>query len=228
VLSSSSRIRLGSLFGHEIQLDLVAAGAFALIVLWGREPIEYSVAFLVAAFFSIFWHEMGHAVAIRRLLHQDALVVLGLGGYTISLGPRSGRHQFLISLAGPLAGFVLGAIGWGIALLTTRFTGIWPWEFFAGGSVWLLTLRHIVWISVVWGVANLVPAMPLDGGQALRALLVATGVNPLSARRFTRRLSMAIAIAVGIWAWQSGFTFLAFLCLWILWSNADEARAEGW
>ncbi len=67
-----SRFRIGNIAGHDVYVDLVMMGIFALFVLWGRtrEEMALGVAWLVGGFLSVLVHELGHAEAIRRLKHR--------------------------------------------------------------------------------------------------------------------------------------------------------------
>jgi Zn-dependent protease len=234
MFGSGYKLRIGVIAGHEVYLDLIGFGLFALFVITGVDPggsLRGPVAFLVAAFIAVLVHELGHALAVHRLTGQHAAIVIGFfGGYTLYMGTERPRAKLIISLAGPFAGFVLGAAGWILALaLDTGHAGWPPWAFAAGDSIWLLTLQIIVLASFYWGLLNLVPAYPLDGGQALRALLSLFGMAPGRARMITRRLAVGIVIAVAIWVLKTHqSSFLLFIGVWIFFANADEARQEGW
>ncbi|MCU0726672.1 MAG: hypothetical protein MUE73_12940 [Planctomycetes bacterium] len=228
------KLRIGVIAGHEVYLDLIGFGLFALFVITGVDPggsLRGPVAFLVAAFIAVLVHELGHALAVHRLTGQHAAIVIGFfGGYTLYMGTDRPRSNLVISLAGPVAGFVLGLAGWLAALQFSPEHGGWPpWDFATGDSIWLLTLHLLVLVSFYWGALNLVPAYPLDGGQALRALLMLLGVAPGRARLITRRLAVGIVIAVAIWVLKTDQSrFLLFIGVWIFFANADEARQEGW
>jgi membrane-associated protease RseP (regulator of RpoE activity) len=53
----------------------------------------------------------------------------------------------------------------------------------------------LVWISVVWAVLNLVPVLPLDGGQMLHAVLGPERV------KITLWVSILCAVTLGAAAW---------------------------
>lgn len=79
---------------------------------WTSEVIGKMALWGVVVFVSILWHELGHAFAMRRFGFAPAIVLHGLGGHTeAGRGPRTSAVQRIaISLAGPMAGFVLGAL----------------------------------------------------------------------------------------------------------------------
>ena len=233
MLDSGYKLRLGNVAGHQVFLDVVGFGLFALFVITGADPsegLQWPISFLVGASFSILVHELGHAAAVRQLNGEHCAIVLGfLGGYTLYQRHGTPRAQVAISLAGPFAGFVLGAVGWAVAVKFAGASGWPPWGFWPGESVWLMTLYWIIKASLLWGALNLVPCYPLDGGQTLRWALISFGMAPASARRFTRRLAVGILVAVAIWVLKSDQNrFLLFIAVWAFFVNADEARSEGW
>ena len=133
----------------------------------------------------------GHVLAVRKLLKTQSLVVLWmLGGLTIYRGaPRPGQ-QAAISLMGPAFSIVLGGLSYAALL----------WLPPAPPLVHAF-LVVMVWINVVWTAANLLPALPLDGGQALRAGLRA-GIGREKADPIMRAISLGTSAAIigaGLW-----------------------------
>jgi CBS domain-containing protein len=75
--------------------------------------------------------------------------------------------------------------------------------------------EQIFWVNVVMLVFNLVPAFPMDGGRALRALL-ATRLSYLRATRTAATLGQACAIAFGLLGLLSNpFLVLIGVFVWI-------------
>ena len=137
-----------------------------LIALVGWYPDITAVRLIVwvaVASVAVMWHELGHAVAARRLGASPTIELYGFGGAT-SWSPLTEptRRQLIgVSFAGPLAGFVVGAVmAAGVAV---------------AGSVGSGDVRYFVlvvlWTNVGWGLVNLLPVLPLDGGHILAELL---------------------------------------------------------
>jgi Zn-dependent protease len=85
-----------------------------------------------------------------------------------------------IAIVGPLTSFALafGAAGLGVAFDAK----LWPPTLFAGSR-----LARLLWLNVLLGGFNLLPALPMDGGRVLRAAL---------ARHHDRRLATQMAAHV--------------------------------
>lgn len=138
---------------------------------------------------AILVHELGHALVGRAFGLRPFIVLHGMGGLT-SFDARDHRalphgHRILITLAGPLAGIVLGGLVW---LVTTQFVVIPPGSLAEGVAQWA------VFTTLGWGVLNLVPMMPLDGGQ-----IVATLLDKLFGLRgvlFARIASIVVAVGI--------------------------------
>jgi stage IV sporulation protein FB len=144
---------------------------------------------VIAVFICIMWHELGHAVVIRAFGHHPWITLYAMGGLTSHdprRNPRSASGttwgQILISFAGPGAGFLLIAIILGILIATgngNKYVVVRIFEYIplplliniANERV-ALFFNDIFIISVFWGILNLLPIYPLDGGQIARELFV--------------------------------------------------------
>src|SRR6185436_11971377 len=83
------------------------------------EPVD-ALVWVVVVFISILVHELGHAFMQRTYGGHPWITLYGLGGLaSCNDCDRSPRRQIIISLAGPIAGFLLAAV----ILLAMRLTG---------------------------------------------------------------------------------------------------------
>ena len=120
---------------------------------------------LIGCFFvSILVHEFGHALSRRYFGDREAYVVLyQLGGLCVSPSERlQSRARIVTLLWGPGAGFILGALAYGVEL-AIRYRYL-PYP----GDLMALVIINLVWINLLWGLFNFVPVIPLDGGQIVR------------------------------------------------------------
>jgi stage IV sporulation protein FB len=107
---------------------------------------------------SVIVHEMGHASTALFFGLKPRIELVALGGLTYHQGEKLPFwKQFLIVLNGPLFGFMLFLLAW----ILLKVPG------FAGG-LWGSILTLFFWVNLIWTVLNLVPVLPLDGGQLLR------------------------------------------------------------
>ena len=106
----------------------------------------------------LFFHELGHWIAMRAFGHDDARIAFipFLGAATTTKVPFEKRWQEVVMLlAGPVPGIVLG-----VALMVAPFTGT---GLARSAAIMLLAIN----------VMNLLPLHPLDGGRILHALVTA-------------------------------------------------------
>ncbi len=136
----------------------------ALLLGW-RLPVAEQVLWVVVVVFSILVHEMGHAFSARALGWRTHVVLHSLGGLTIfdeKRPMRLGWPQAFIAFCGPFAGFILaGVVYTFMPLLVDTRSGVLGALYF-----------HLLWVNIVWGLVNLLPVWPLDGGQMVRSLMV--------------------------------------------------------
>lgn len=119
-------------------------------------------------FFSVLFHEFGHALTALCFKQKTNIQLIALGGVTSFDGPKlKFWQQFFITLNGPLFGFALFLLATGILQLDWSN---WP--------VFSTILKWTQLANLFWTIVNLLPVMPLDGGQLLRILLEAIfGIN---------------------------------------------------
>lgn len=183
-------------------------------------------------FASILIHELGHALMQRRFGGRPWITLYAFGGLaSCSDCDRSPRSQILISLAGPAAGFAFAVAAVVLLRLTGHVAGIAPgsgqhapdgfyalplfiatvfWEPLASRPANLL-LGNLFWVNIGWGLVNLLPIYPLDGGQVSREVLTLS--NPRRGIVLSLQVSMVAAAAmavIGLVAWGSPLVALMF------------------
>ncbi len=185
-----------------------------------------AAAFALLLLFSVLVHEAAHALVARRLdFTVDRIVADFWGGHTAYHGDTSRPGaSALVAVAGPLANLALAAVGWLAVLGLDR------------GLLWLL-LTAFTTANVFVGAFNLLPALPLDGGFLLEALVWKTsgsrGMGSLVAGWCGRLLVLGLLWwAVGI-PLLSGGTLDVSQLIWVglicffLWSGATRAVRVG-
>lgn len=190
----------------------------------------YVLLFVLAAFLSILWHEMGHALAVRAFGERPWITLYAMGGlasyHTAGFSRRTDPtfRSVMISLAGPGNQLLLAALVAGIAVLN-------GYEVFRLGFVLVLDPRladvnevlymfaqSLFLISYFWAILNLLPIWPLDGGRVMEAL--ATRVNPRDGLRMTLITSIGACILVGaLFIVRSGSLFNGLLFAYIGFQN---------
>ena len=138
-------------------------------------------AWIFVVFVSVLVHELGHAILGRAFGGRPEIRLEAFGGVTFPQfrsRPRPGR-QFVLSFAGPVAGLLLGLLAYGIVRVL-------PPE---RGSVSAFVMAQFVWVSVVWAAFNLLPILPLDGGNMMLAFIEGVRRKP--------------SVALASWIWSA-------------------------
>lgn len=176
-----------------------------------------------AIFISILIHELGHAFAMRYYGQSSRIVLHGAGGVTIpesiawgssyanvALSPN---QQMLIAFAGPGAGFLFAifillvvALTGGVVDLNAAYLfGILPFPYAHypnGSNIVNSLIMTFLWVNIFWGLVNLLPVYPLDGGHITRyAIMQSDPWNGL-------RKSLWVSVFVGAGMALAGLIFL--------------------
>ena len=187
-------------------------------------PIEVSLSFLILlglvfvgfigvggvlglavvglAFSSVLLHELGHALVARHLGVYVGAIELNFFGGAAKMHdmPRSANHEIAIAAAGPIVSLALAGIGFGLGAVT----GITAVLLFA-------------WINLVIAAFNLIPALPMDGGRILRAVL-SRSRDYVQATDIAVKISLVTAVAFVVAGLALGSIQLIFLgpLLWVI------------
>ena len=137
-------------------------GSPELIFLW-----------VICSFVSILIHELGHALTAEAYGWPTEIVLYFGGG--LAMSQRSYNEtpwkSIWVSLMGPVAGFLfLGVIF--VAMIGMAITGQGQAPETATDFSFYLNqaLSFLFFMNLYWGLLNLIPVMPLDGGQIARSL----------------------------------------------------------
>ncbi|MFY2563300.1 M50 family metallopeptidase [Corallococcus terminator] len=158
---------------------------------FASEPARLAL-WVAVVFASVLLHELGHAWAYRRFGSTASISLHGMGGTAQGTDVLTHRQSAWVSFAGPGVGFLLGGLVWGASVLTPLGE--------QGGLVGV-AVRQLLWVNIGWGLFNLLPVRPLDGGNLLASL-----VRARKGYRYERALhviGIVTAMAmVGLAIWQ--------------------------
>lgn len=216
------RIRLlGFPIGIDVSFIIVLAflGYGAL-----SRGVSYLAVWIAVAAVAVLIHELGHAVAASYAGAHPSIELYGFGGVTTFEHPPGGlsrTRSVVISVAGPATGVVLG----GLLLLLRRQTALGAGGGIGAGSGTLAAyaVQAGVFVTLGWGLLNLLPILPLDGGNVLVALLPGP---PRRQYRLAAAVSVAIAAVAGGLALLGGWIYPAILAGWFAIGNVAALRPE--
>lgn len=203
-----------------------------MTILFGASTANliHLLIWVVVVFISILVHELGHAFALRIYGRESHIVLYLGGGLTVRGSTRwesrratasLGRTQeIMISLAGPLAGFLLAALvmlcvaALGGTVTINALFGLIPLPAAylpQAGFVANLLIMTFIWVNVFWGLINLMPVYPLDGGNIARQIFLK--FDPWNGVRKSLWLSVgagAVMACLGLFLFSSIYIALLF------------------
>lgn len=159
MMGQMPRWKLFTAGGHTVYLEplfLLLVGFFVFSGLSSTSQFAEQLLWAPILFVGVLWHEFGHAIAIKRFGYGPSTIVLqGLGGVTINQrrGETPPGRSAVISVAGPLFSLSLTLV-FGIA------AALYP-----GGGLLETFFVNMAAANAFWGLFNLLPIAPLDGGH---------------------------------------------------------------
>ena len=179
-----------------------------------QQGVAYLLIWVACVFVSILVHELGHVVMGRIFGAEGRIILYGFGG--LAVGSNQLRHRMeriAVSFAGPLAGSLF--LGLVFLALYARDPVLFPayvavakaefgtplpqgaeirqllGELFQLHRMELSVVSDLIFINLLWGIVNLLPVWPLDGGQICRDAL--GGITP--GREITLSLGISLVTA---------------------------------
>ncbi len=217
-------------------LVFFAGGRLLNAAISEEQQVAPTLAWLLTLLLVLALHELGHAaIALTQNVEPDDVRLWPLGNFVVPSGSNRSNDNLPVALAGlATSGFlavasalilamaggrmVFSPFGYGLDAGAPFFPGL------EGGRAWKLSPMWFVgwfgYLNLVVFLANLIPALPLDGGRVLRAVLARSGVgitrdNPYpqwTARGFALILALAGLIKM-FFAFSDGLTLFGLALL---------------
>lgn len=208
---------IAALFSFTLAGTVLPAAAGGSVAAYWVVALATTVALLA----SIIAHELGHSIVAKNNgVGVSGITLFALGGVAkLESEPEDAGAAGRIALAGPAVSVVIGAGSLAVGAVA--------------GALGLpaLLVAGVTWlgiINLVMAVFNMIPALPLDGGRALQALLWHRNGNRHNATIRAAKLGRYIGwvlVALGLWQFLSGGAGL-WTAL-IGWFIVTSAKAEG-
>lgn len=198
-----SNWRIGSLFGIPFFIDPSWFFILALVTLLKAGNFDpsfqsisaWSLGLVMALllFASVLLHELGHSLVARSQgIKVNSITLFIFGGVAaIDRESQTPGDAFQVAIAGPGVSLCLFGLFYGL-------TQVLPTE-----NLGYLVAADLARINLVLTLFNLIPGLPLDGGQVLKAAIWKLTGNRLQGVRWAAQAgkvigSLAIAVSVGL------------------------------
>jgi Zn-dependent protease len=193
---------------------------------WHPHNLPAVALWIGCVFISILIHEYGHGSVARSFGSSPSIILWGGGGLCYTHAERQTPAQRLaVVVAGPGAGFVLCGL---VMVVFTIICGLTPREHLSmvrlllhlpqdsdallsaarklgvgleGESTTFRVYDFLVQINIFWGLLNLLPVWPLDGGRVSEIVL--SHFNPREGARWGHIISLLVAGVLAILAYSA-------------------------
>ncbi len=177
----------------------------------GRDGILKLALWVVAGFISVLIHELGHTFLQRKFGARPQIILYAMGGLAVPDRGFTRTQHIIISLGGPLLQI---AVGLAARELLRHSSG--------DSMPVVVFLFSFQWISIAWGLLNLLPIYPLDGGQVLRGIL-----GPQREKQ-AYLVGMVLAVGLGIYVLTRPHPSVwnAMMCGLLAWDNFQRWQGQ--
>jgi len=218
-------------FARVAGIDLRVHVSFLLVIVlgamqwggFGPRGALFGAVLTLLTFASVTLHELGHSVVAQAFgIPVKDITLYPIGGVArLGKRPKTPGQEFLIALAGPAVNVVLvliiGAVGVGLFGSQSLVEAMGNAR---NEQPTLETLfAMLVTSNAVLAIFNMVPALPMDGGRVLRAVLSwfigaekATGISAMIAR----------VLAVGLFVLGVFFNPMLIIIAMFVFSGAGQ------
>jgi Zn-dependent protease len=193
--------------------------------LGNAQSVFAAIGLIGLVYGAILVHEASHVLVAKAMGLRVGRVVLNLFGAQSEIldEPKTPGSAYLIASVGPLTSVLLAGVGAGIA------------GAFDTDSIWWVLAWSFAWINGIVSAFNLLPGLPLDGGQILRSTIWHFTRDKLRAQLIAGQVGQGVAYAIIVVALvapgliSSDRTFGAFYLMFLafmIWSNASIAITQ--
>ena len=184
----------------------------ALIGYLNSMSLMGTLIWVAIIFVSVLFHEFGHALTAVLFGQNPRIELVALGGLTYHNGQKLAFwKQFFIVLNGPVFGFLLAVIATFLLQVPA---------FSKGTTASILSLTRVV--NLFWTIVNLLPVMPLDGGQLLRIIL--EKIFGLKGFKYAILTSMFIALGISLFFFLTQGYLIGALFFLLAFQSYDTFR----
>ncbi|MFH1877906.1 MAG: site-2 protease family protein, partial [Candidatus Omnitrophota bacterium] len=216
--------RLANILGINIDIHFTF---FLLIMFFALVMGIKGIALIIGVFFFVTLHELCHSIAAAHFgIKVKQITLLPIGGVaSMSELPSKPYQELLISLAGPASNIIIVLIFYyPLILMLGKETLMYPFMVITGQAKYtgdFNIFAHIYWINLILAVFNMIPAFPMDGGRALRALLTYR-MGYKKATEAAVRLGHIFALVFAYIGIAHGHIFLLIIAVFIYMSASTE------
>lgn len=215
----NGNLKVGNLFGIPFYVNVSWFLVLALVTwdyggglaqafpyLTGALPWVLGLAAALLLFASVLAHELGHSVvALRQGIGVNSITLFLFGGLAaLEKESDTPKGAFWVAIAGPLVSFALFAL------------------FLITGQVLHLTgpvgavVNLLAYINLALGAFNLIPGLPLDGGNVLKSIVWKITGQPYKGMVFASRVGQLIGWTAVVLGAASVFGITQFGSIWTL------------
>jgi Zn-dependent protease/predicted transcriptional regulator len=220
-------------------IDIKVHASFMLIVLYfavafgadhGPAGAVFGVVLVSCLFACVVLHELGHSLVAQTLgVNVREIVLLPIGGVA-RLGREPSRpvDELVIAIAGPLVNVVIA-----VALTALAWIVLGP-HWVLGGALFssvvgppsaVSLLGWMITANGVLALFNMVPALPMDGGRVLRAILAMMLGKPRGTR-IAAAVGQLLAAVMGVFAIYQHDLILALIAVFVFLGASQERMSS--
>ncbi|QDT65312.1 site-2 protease family protein [Calycomorphotria hydatis] len=215
------RFSIGDIPINVTPMFWIAAVLLGLPILQGAGP-QGLIVWVLCVFISILLHELGHAFVQRAYGHRPEIILYHFGGVAQYMAYRQNNwwQQVLISFAGPGIQLLLYGAIWLLDEWLYR-TGRYP----EGGTPAAVAIQCMLYINLWWALLNLIPVIPLDGGQIMEAVL--KRFRRFDGQELAYKVSIFFAVVGAVLMLMNGGRFIWILFALLAYQNYQNLRGGG-
>lgn len=194
---------------------------FWLLLLSGDSGNRMFTLLVPSIFVCVLLHEFGHALVARAFGVKTRDVTLyPIGGVAMLESRPKPKQELWIALAGPMVNVVIAG---GLAPAVVAVDGALPRIF--GDLEKATYLQALFATNLLIPLFNMIPALPMDGGRVLRALL-ALRLPEVQATRISGGIAQLAAMGMGFWGLLSQNVFLVLIAMLVFIGAGQEVQSS--